>query len=136
MTKDFLSCDRGVNQSPDNPPWPCNLLLNSLTSSKACRPWEAKILSDVFLVSASSLLPAVGLWMFPDFLNLRKMPSYRGACKAQAAVVALHIFTDARPVGSTFELSEDPQHLKARRNTICPFGVSWCFCELSSVDCF
>lgn len=51
----FLPCDRRVNQSPDNPPWSCHLLLNSLISSTARRPWEAKVSSDVFLVSASGL---------------------------------------------------------------------------------
>lgn len=45
--------------------------------------------------------------------------------------MVLRILTDAGPVSSTSEVTEDPQHLKARRNPVCHFGVSRCFCELS-----
>lgn len=43
--------------------------------------------------------------------------------------MVLYIITNIRIVGSTFEVSEDTQYLEARRNPICHFGVSWCFCE-------
>lgn len=59
---------------------------------------------------------------------------HKGLQSSSCGPGSSHAFK-CRNCGSTFEVSEDPQYLEARRNPICHFGVSWYFCAFSSTDC-